>query len=163
MSYRNIQCVCQLCQKEIQHRFEIDLVPDIDSEFILFCPECNTEQKFKYKETKKIISERKRIHEEEQLKNEIKSLASRYGFKCSFIYQSVTITTSCGSWRFDYHKKIKHLMHESTYKYNLKTGNESFWHHQFDKKMSIEEIFKYIDNHDKSALKRKNKVKNKKS
>lgn len=34
-------------------------------------------------------------------------------------------------------------------------GNPSFWHHQFDKKMSIEEIFKYIENHDKSTLKRK--------
>ena len=54
----------------------------------------------------------------------------------------------------DYHKKMKHLVHESTYKYNLNTGNPSFWHHQFDKKMSVEEVFQYIENHDKSTLKK---------
>lgn len=154
MSVRNMMCVCQICQKEIQHGFNVDSIPALDSEFILFCPECNTERHFKYKETNKVLSERKRLYEEEQLKYSIRILAEKYGFKCSFIHQSVTITTACGNWRFDFHSKIKHLMHESTYKYNLKTGNESFWHHQFDKKMIIEEVFKYINNHDKATMKR---------
>lgn len=161
MSVRNMPCICQKCQMEIQHGFDVDNVPHLDSEFTLFCPNCSSEQVFRYKDSKKIMAERKRIREEMELREYVKSLAEQYGFRCSFIYQSVTITTPCGSWRFDYHKRLKHLMHESTYKYNLKTGNESFWHHQFDRKMSIEEVIKYIDNHDKATMRRKSKKKEK--
>lgn len=82
----------------------------------------------------KLAAAKRRLNDEKELRRTVKELAEKYGYKCSFLYQSVTITTSLGSWRFDYHKKMKHLMHESTYKYNLNTGNPSFWHHQFDKK-----------------------------
>lgn len=148
-------CICQNCQTEIQHGFDIDSIPELDSCFQLFCPECGSDQIFKYKKTRKVLAEQRRIEEEEKLKNKIRGLAESYGFKYNFIFQSVTVTTPCSSWRFDYHKKIIHLMHESTYKYNLLTGNEAFWHRQLDQKMTIEEVFKYIDNHDKAAMRRK--------
>lgn len=101
----------------------------------------------------KLAAAKRRLNDEKELRRTVKELAEKYGYKCSFLYQLVTITTSLISWRFDYHKKMKHLMHESTYKYNLNTGNPPFWHHQFDKKMSIEEVFQCIENHDKSTLK----------
>lgn len=154
MAVHNAQCICQNCKNEIQYGFDIDNVPAIDTEFVLFCPSCKCEQVFQYKETKKISAERKHLLKEKELQSEIKRLAEKYGFSCEFIYQSVTIKTPCGSWRFDYHNKTKNLFHESTYKFNLKSKNESFWHRQFTTKMSVDEILKYIDNHEKATMKR---------
>ena len=155
MGMRNMQCICRACGNEFQFGFDPDNVPDIFEDFEHFCPACQKNVMFYFRETKKLAAEKRRINDEKELRRTVKELAEKYGCKCSFLYQSVTITTSLGSWRFDYHKKMKHLIHESTYKYNLNTGNPSFWHHQFDKKMSIEEVFQYIENHDKSTLKRK--------
>lgn len=155
MGIRNMMCICRVCGNEFQFGFDPDDVPDLFEDFEHFCPACRKNVKFYFKETRKLAAEKRRITEEKELRRTIMELAEKYGYKCSFLYQSVTITTSLGSWRFDYHKKMKHLIHESTYKYNVKTGDPSFWHYQFDKEISNEEIFKYIENHDRAAMKRK--------
>lgn len=154
MSVRNMACICTGCGSDIQVGFDVDFLPDINSTIERMCTKCGCEQKLRFRETRKLLAERRRMQEEQELRERITGLSEQYGFKCCFIYQHVTVTTPVGSWHFNLYGPKKKLFHESTYKVNLQTGNKAFWHLQFERKMSYEQLFLYISNHEKAHIQR---------
>ena len=156
MSVRNMACICTVCGSEVQVGFDVDFLPDINSTVERMCSKCGCKQTLRFRETKKLRAQRRRIQEDQELRDHITQLAEQYGFKCCFIYQHVTVTTPVGSWQFNLYGSKKKLFHESSYKVNLQTGNKAFWHLQFERKMSLEELFLYVSNHEKAHIRRLN-------
>ena len=95
------------------------------------------------------MAELRAKEEEATLRQGIAKKCEQMGFTCRFVYESVIVSTPISSWQFDYHRRLKTLRHESTVKWNFKTGDPAFTHEQFrDRKMSNDEVIDYIAAHD---------------
>jgi len=147
---RTYECECVECRNKTQIQFKNECkYPKLGEIFTSYCKCCGGMCDFTRTMTKKALSELRRIHEEQALKDKIQSLCDYYGYACKFVFQSVVITTPIASWSFDYHKSKVTLHHESSVKINWETGLYARTHVQFrEKNMNFEEILAYIHSHD---------------
>lgn len=145
---REYLCRCMKCGNEQNKRLN-EPYPKYGDIFCCFCKLCQEETEFTRALTKKVKAEINVQAAEDALLERINRRCSLYGFKTRRLYLSIVIQTPKSEWSFDYHEKLKTLIHESTYKFNLKTGKPAKAHIQFQKRnMTIEEVIDYIARHD---------------
>ena len=91
---------------------------------------------------------------------EIESLALKYGIMCDVKLGVVFLRTVCEEFYFTLNDSGSiRLMHRNTVNKSNKTLKFSHeYHHQFTRKMTYEELMKYIVNHTKSRYKVKTKM-----
>lgn len=145
---RKYLCRCLDCNTEqlIDFNEPFPLFGDVIKSY---CKICLAEKEFTRVLTKKAQAEMNIKAEEDALKKRIADRCALYGFTTRPLYQSVVIQTPKAEWSFDYHQKLKTLLHESTYPFNLNTGAPAKAHIQFrNRKLTIEEIIDYIAKHD---------------
>lgn len=139
---RQYLCICQKCGNQNQLRFD-EPYPKYGESFVRPCIHCGEDTTQTMLLTKKVATELRKQETEESLKASIRACCDRYGFSCRFLYESVIVITPISSWQFQYHGSKKTLRHESKINNGIKT------HEQFrDRKMTNEEVIKYIAAHD---------------
>ena len=145
---REYLCRCMECGNEQNQRFN-EPYPLYGDTVFCFCKVCQKETSFTRVLTKKAQAEMNVQAAEDALLDRIRERCAMYGFTTRQLYRSIVIQTPKSEWSFDYHEKLKTLLHESTYKFDLKTGNPAKAHIQFkSRNMTIEEIIDYIARHD---------------
>lgn len=145
---RKYLCFCLKCKTERLLDFD-EPFPLYGDVFKSYCQNCLAEEDFTRVLTRKAKAELNIKAEEDTLKKRISDRCALYGFTTRQLFQSIVIQTPKAEWSFDYHKRLKTLLHESTYPFSLKTGAPAKAHIQFkDRKLTIEEIIDYIARHD---------------
>jgi len=145
---RHYLCECMACHTRQQYAFD-EPYPDIGESFLRQCNHCCQMTPHFRVLTRKAMAELRAKEEEATLRQGIAKKCEQMGFTCRFVYESVIVSTPISSWQFDYHRRLKTLRHESTVKWNFKTGDPAFTHEQFrDRKMSNDEVIDYIAAHD---------------
>ena len=139
---------CTKCGHEQQFTLA-EPYPAYGDVFPGMCKQCERETYFTRVLTRRTQAELNRQAAEAELVERIQRQCERYNLSYRLLHQSVVITTSRSDWSFDYHETAKTLYHESTYKYNLATGDPSKTHIQFEKRRwTIERVIDYIASHD---------------
>ena len=147
-SMRQYLCECTACGKNVQINFE-EPYPALGAVFPYLCDICGKDTGHTRVMTRKARAELRAAAEEEELRGRIRDRCAMYGFQTRPLYQSIVIISPRAEWSFDYHPAKKTLYHESSYPFNIATGDPAKAHVQFrDRKMSIEEIIDYIARHD---------------
>ncbi len=145
---RHYLCECTACHTRQQYAFD-EPYPGIGESFFQQCNHCCEMTPHSRVLTRKAMAELRAKEEEAVLRQGIAKKCEQMGFTCRFVYESVIVSTPISSWQFDYHRRLKTLRHESTVKWNFKTGDPAFTHEQFrDRKMSNDEVIDYIAAHD---------------
>lgn len=145
---RHYLCECTACHTRQQYAFD-EPYPSIGESFFQQCNHCCEMTPHSRVLTRKAMAELRAKEEEAALRQGIVEKCELMGLTCRFVYESVIVSTPISSWQFDYHRRLKTLRHESTVKWNFKTGGPAFTHEQFrDKKMSNDEVIDYIAAHD---------------
>lgn len=86
----------------------------------------------------------------------IEELCEKYGFKCHFSINIVTISSIYGKWQFDYTMSTYKLWHKPScidYKKIIANRNDGY-HRQNKSFTDIKELLDYIKCHDKNYVKR---------
>ena len=145
---RHYLCECTTCHTRQQYAFD-EPYPDIGESFLQQCNHCCEMTPHSRVLTRKAMAELRAKEEEAALRRGIVEKCELMGLTCRFVYESVIVSTPISSWQFDYHRRLKTLRHESTVKWNFKTGDPAFTHEQFrDRKMSNDGVIDYIAAHD---------------